>query len=162
MSQQCSDDCNYRPESFGSMQRNLGTQTYEEEPSLVKCTLAMMSGKVLHTEVVNMNDTRLSIGKFFHIAKTALQATECEIRITIGKRALTADKATMKFFKLPEVQDMIGNCNEVKIDVVRIDPRTEKCGCIHGSRTACLQSDHRLPADYFNYPIEDVTWDFEG
>ena len=112
-------------DSFGSGQRDDGSHPSEEEPSLVKCTLLLMSGEVLTTTYLKMEDERLSMGHFFHLAKTSLSVSECEIRLAIGRTTLTAQDAARKFFALQEVQDMMGEHAEVKINVVRVDPRNE-------------------------------------
>ena len=115
-------------DSFGSGQRDDGSHPSEEEPNLVKCTLVLMSGEVLSTTWPDIADFRLSVGHFFNIAKTSLSVresenvSECEIRLAIGRRPLTAENVGEKFFALAEVQDMIAEHAEpqVKIDVVRV------------------------------------------
>ena len=116
-------------ESFGSGRATDGSHPSEEEPSLVECTLVLMSGEVLSITHAHIGDVHLSMGHFFNIAKTALsvreseKVSECEIRLAIGRTTLTADNAAEKFFALQEVQDMIGEHAEpqVKIDVVLVD-----------------------------------------
>jgi hypothetical protein len=79
-----------------------------------------MSGDVLATENVEMGDADLSIGIFFNTAKMALRCAERKIQLVIGNQSFdnTAAKLEQKFFLLDEVQDMIGEHGEVKINVV--------------------------------------------
>ena len=69
------------------------------------------------------------MGHFFNQAKTSLRVPEREIRLAVGRRTLTAHNKEKKFFALQEVQSVIGGeefQDEVKINVVRVDPVHEK------------------------------------
>ena len=143
-------------DSFENDQRDWGSQSSEEKPSLVKCTLVLMSGGVLSSEFVNMGD--LSIGNLFNIAKTTLSVTKCEIQLAIGTTRLTAANSEQMCFALDEVQEMIREHGEVKVVVVRVDPRNCGC-CVHGRTTPCLQS--RGFRAKWEDPFEDVKWEFD-
>ena len=106
--------------SFDSIKAENGSHLSEEEDTFVKCTLLLKSGKVLTIAYPKMGDKRLSMGFFFHLAKTSLNLSECHIQLTIGRTTIPAQNAGKKIFLLSEVQDMIGEHGEVKINVMRV------------------------------------------
>jgi hypothetical protein len=94
----------------------------------MKCKLLMMSGEVVATTYPELGDKRLSLGHFFHIAKTSLGVAEREISLVIGRNSaepVRAESMGEKFFALASTQDAIAEHGEVEIYVVRVDARNE-------------------------------------
>ena len=104
--------------SVRSGQRDWGT------PNRVTCTLLLMSGTILATEDVEMEDADLRMRTFFNTAEMALMRPEHPIRLVIGTKIFdkTAANLELKFFALEEVRDMIRDHDAVKIRVVRVHP----------------------------------------
>ena len=84
-----------------------------------------MSGEVLTNAYPELSDERLSMRHFFHLAKLSLNVAMREISLVIGRTRLNPKNVVTKFFALQVVQHAIVEHAEVKINVIRDDPRNE-------------------------------------
>ena len=90
------------------------------EPETLKCTLRLLSDKVIDSAYPAKGDLHFSVGSFFNKAKTKLGVPESAINLVIGQTTLSADSQARRFFLLKDVKDAIqANVQELTIYVIK-------------------------------------------